>query len=110
MTRTAPDHLSRCLNRDGRNGGRSRRSPNSIWIPDTAHFTAGGVAATAAEDLISRKWLAHIVWGEETCTQVCPCSPTPLNSRVAVLAPLDRPDAVRGVGQRTADDVPISPA
>jgi hypothetical protein len=34
------------------------------------HFTTAGVAATVIEDLVSRKWLAHIVSGEETSTQV----------------------------------------
>jgi len=37
--------------------------PNSIWIYHTTHFTAAGVAATVVEDLVSRKWLAHIVSG-----------------------------------------------
>src|SRR3954453_21299073 len=45
-------------------------TPNSIWIYDTTHFTRAGVAATVIEDLVSRKWLAHIVSAEETSTQV----------------------------------------
>ena len=45
-------------------------TPNSIWIFDTTHFTAAGVAATVVEDLVSRKWLAEIVSAEETSTQV----------------------------------------
>jgi putative transposase len=45
-------------------------TPNSIWIYDTTHFTRAGVAATVIEDLVSRKWLATIVSGEETSTQV----------------------------------------
>jgi len=44
--------------------------PNSIWIFDTTHFTRAGVAATVIEDLVSRKWLAHIVSAEETSTQI----------------------------------------
>jgi len=44
--------------------------PNSIWIFDTTHSTRAGVAATVIADLVSRKWLAHIVSAEETSTQV----------------------------------------
>lgn len=44
--------------------------PNSIWIYDTTHFTRAGVAVTVVEDLVSRKWLAHIVSSEETSTQI----------------------------------------
>lgn len=44
--------------------------PNQIWIYDTTHFTRAGVAVTVVEDLVSRKWLAHIVSAEETSTQV----------------------------------------
>lgn len=45
-------------------------TPNQIWIYDTTHFTRAKVAATVIEDLVSRKWLATIVSGEETSTQV----------------------------------------
>ena len=44
--------------------------PKAIWIFDTTHFTRAGVAVTAIEDLVSRKWLAHVVSAEETSTQV----------------------------------------
>jgi putative transposase len=44
--------------------------PRSIWIYDTTHFTRAGMAVTAIEDLVSRKWLAEIVSAEETATQV----------------------------------------
>ena len=44
--------------------------PNSIWIYDTTHFTAAGMAAVAVMDLVSRKWLTEIVSVEETSTQV----------------------------------------
>ena len=44
--------------------------PNSIWIYDTTHFTAAGMAVLIIEDLVSRKWLATIVSVEETSTQV----------------------------------------
>ncbi len=45
-------------------------TPNSIWIYDTTHFTRAGVAASVVQDLVSRKWLATIVSGEESSTQI----------------------------------------
>jgi len=45
-------------------------TPNSIWIYDTTHFTAAGMAVLLIEDLVSRKWLAEVVSVEETSTQV----------------------------------------
>ena len=59
------------------------------------HFTAAGVAATVIEDLVSRKWLAHIVSGEETSTQVQLVFTDALELEGlmdAVLARIDRPD------------------
>ena len=44
--------------------------PGSIWIYDTTHFTAAGMAVLIIEDLVSRKWLATVVSVEETSTQV----------------------------------------
>ena len=44
--------------------------PNSIWIYDTTHFPKAGMAVTVIEDLVSRKWIAHIVSAEETSTQI----------------------------------------
>jgi putative transposase len=44
--------------------------PNWIWIYDTTHFTGAGVAVTAIEDLVSRRWLTEVVAAEETSTQV----------------------------------------
>jgi hypothetical protein len=44
--------------------------PNQIWIYDTSHFTAAGMAVTVVEDMVSRKWLATIVSAEETSTQL----------------------------------------
>jgi putative transposase len=44
--------------------------PRQIWIYDTTHFTRAGVAVTVVEDLVSRKWIAHIVSAEETSTQI----------------------------------------
>ena len=45
-------------------------TPNSIWIYDTTHFTAAGMAVLIIEDLVSRKWLTEIVSAEEASTQV----------------------------------------
>jgi putative transposase len=44
--------------------------PNSIWIYDTTHFPAAGMAVLIIEDLVSRKWITEIVSVEETSTQV----------------------------------------
>jgi putative transposase len=44
--------------------------PGSIWIYDTTHFTRAGMAVTAIEDLVSRKWLVEVVSAEETSAQV----------------------------------------
>ena len=45
-------------------------TPKSIWIYDTTHFPAAGMAVLIVEDLVSRKWLTEVVSVEETCTQV----------------------------------------
>jgi putative transposase len=45
-------------------------TPNSIWIYDTTHFPAAGMAVLAIEDLVSRKWITEVVSVEETSTQV----------------------------------------
>lgn len=44
--------------------------PNNIWIFDTTHFTACGMAVLIIEDLVSRKWITEVVSAEETSTQV----------------------------------------
>lgn len=43
---------------------------NSIWIYDTTHFPRSGAKVLIIEDLVTRKWLTHLVSGEETTTQV----------------------------------------
>jgi len=45
-------------------------TPNSIWIYDSRHFTRAGMTVLIIEDLVSRKWLTHLVSVEETHTQV----------------------------------------
>ncbi len=44
--------------------------PNSIWIYDTTHFTRAKMAVLIIMDLVSRKWITHVVSCEETSTQV----------------------------------------
>ena len=44
--------------------------PNSIWIHDLTHVTRCGMTVLIIEDLVSRKWLTHLVSVEETHTQV----------------------------------------
>lgn len=44
--------------------------PNNIWIFDTTHFPAAGMAVLIIEDLVSRKWITEVVSAEETSTQV----------------------------------------
>jgi putative transposase len=45
-------------------------TPNSMWIYDSTHFPAAGMAVLIIEDLVSRKWITEIVSIEETSTQV----------------------------------------
>lgn len=45
-------------------------TPNSIWVYDSTHFTRAGMAVLIIEDLVSRKWITHVVSAEETHTQV----------------------------------------
>jgi transposase InsO family protein len=71
--------------------------PNQIWIYDTTHFTRAGVAVTIVEDLVSRKWLAHIVSGEETSTQI----------EVVFTDALDAEGLLAGVEARADGVVPV---
>lgn len=41
-----------------------------LWIYDATHFSACDRSVLIVEDLVSRKWLAHLVSPEETSTQV----------------------------------------
>src|SRR5205085_956234 len=72
---TLYDKHFRPLPRPGRSARRPfpdwvEYTPNSIWIYDTTHFPAAGMAVLIIEDLVSRKWLTEIVSSEETSTQV----------------------------------------
>ena len=65
----------RALPRPGRSARKNfpewvEYQPNSIWIYDTTHFTACGMAVVAIMDLVSRKWITEIVSVEETSNQV----------------------------------------
>jgi putative transposase len=78
--------------------------PNSIWIYDTTHFTRAAAKVLIIEDLVSRKWLTHLVSSEETTTQVQAAFTTALESeglleRALALAETGRvdPDADDGV-------------
>lgn len=44
--------------------------PNSIWVYDSTHFTRCGMTVLIIEDLVSRKWISHVVSVEESHTQV----------------------------------------
>ena len=81
--------------------GKSKRRPfpswadytiNSIWIFDTTHFTACGMAVLIIEDLVSRKWLTHVVSAEETHTQVQLGFEQALEAEGLLEAALDRAD------------------
>jgi putative transposase len=67
--------------------------PNCLWIYDTTHFTAAGMAVLIVEDLVSRKWLSTIVSVEETSTQV----------ELAFTAALEAEGLFEQVEQRNAD-------
>ncbi len=81
--------------------GKSKRRPfpswadyqrNSIWIFDTTHFTACEMAVLIIEDLVSRKWLTHVVSAEETHTQVRLGFEQALEAEGLLDAALDRAD------------------
>ncbi|XAS78284.1 integrase core domain-containing protein (plasmid) [Dermatophilaceae bacterium Sec6.4] len=71
------------------------REPNSIWIYDSTHFTACGMTVLIIEDLVSRKWLTHLVSVEETHTQVENAFTTALEAEGLLDAALERADSGR---------------
>ena len=78
--------------------------PNSIWIYDTTHFMRCGAKVLIIEDLVSRKWLTHLVSSEETTTQVQAGFTTALESEGLLAEALTRagtgrvdPDADNGL-------------
>lgn len=64
--------------------------PNSIWIYDSTHFTACGMTVLIIEDLLSRKWITHLVSVEETHTQVQNAFTTALEDQGLLEAGLER--------------------
>jgi len=65
----------RALPRPGRSTRKSfpdwaEYKPNCIWIYDTTHFTACGMAVVTIMDLVTCKWLTEIASVEETSIQV----------------------------------------
>ncbi len=69
--------------------------PNSIWIYDSTHFTRCGMTVLIIEDLVSRKWLTHLVSAEETHTQVQNAFMTALQAEGLLDAALERADTGR---------------
>lgn len=69
-------------------------TPNSIWIYDSTHFTACGMTVLIIEDLVSRKWITHVVSSEETHTQVRLAFEQALDAEGLLEAALERADAL----------------
>ena len=78
--------------------------PNSIWIYDTTHFTRAGMAVLIIEDLVSRKWLTHVVSAEETHTQVQLAFEQALDAEGLLEPALDRADAIGRALQLDGED------
>jgi len=68
-------------------------SPNSIWIYDSTHFTRCAMTVLIIEDLVSRKWITHVVSVEETHTQVQLAFTQALQAEGLYDAALERADA-----------------
>ena len=77
-------------------------TPNSIWIFDTTHFGAAGMAVLIIEDLVSRKWITHVVSSQETHTQVRVGFENALDAEGLLEQALERADAL---GARVDPDV-----
>ena len=73
-------------------------TPNSIWIYDSTHFTKCGMTVLVIEDLVSRKWLTHVVSVEETHTQVQLAFTAALQAEGLYEAALARAEAIGGPG------------
>ena len=68
----------------------AQQVPNSIWIYDSTHFTRCGMTVFIIEDLVSRKWITHLVSVEETHTQVRNAFTAALESEGLLEAALER--------------------
>lgn len=73
-------------------------TPNSIWIYDSTHFTACGMTVLIIEDIVSRKWLTHVVSVEETHTQVQLAFTQALQAEGLYNAALARAEAITAAG------------
>jgi putative transposase len=78
-------------------------TPNSIWIYDSTHFTQAGMTVLIIEDLVSRKWLTHVVSVEETHTQVELAFTAALHGEGLYQAALARAQAITGEGMVDPD-------
>lgn len=65
-------------------------TPNSIWVFDSTHFPRAGMVALIIEDLVSRKWITHLVSAEETHTQVIAAFEAALDAEGLLEAALER--------------------
>ncbi len=83
-------------------------TPNSIWIYDSTHFTRCGMAVLIIEDLVSRKWLTHVVSAQETHTQVRLGFEQALDAEGMLETALDRADA-RGRSLGLAGEDELTP-
>ena len=70
-------------------------TPNSIWIYDSTHFTRCGMTVLIIEDLVSRKWLTHLVSVEETHTQVINAFTAALEAEGLLQVALERAESGR---------------
>jgi transposase InsO family protein len=72
--------------------------PNSIWIYDSTHFTRCGMTVLIIEDLVSRKWISHVVSVEETHTQVQVAFTAALHAEGLYDTALERAEALTDLG------------
>lgn len=81
-------------------------TPNSIWIFDSTHFTRCGMTVLIIEDLVSRKWITHVVSTEETHTQVITGFEQALDAEGLLDAAVERADQLgRRVGPELDDGI-----
>ena len=69
--------------------------PSSIWIYDSTHFTTCGMTVLIIEDLVSRKWITHVVSAEETHIQVRLAFEQAPEAENLLTSALERADALK---------------
>lgn len=69
--------------------------PNSIWIYDSTHFTACGMTVLIIEDLVSRKWITHVVSADEPHLQVRLAFEQALEAENLLTSALERAEALQ---------------